>query len=97
MAFICHATWTVKEGYLPAVLDALGNVAPASRAEPGVRFYQPYRDPAEPNVVRLFEVYDDEDAFKAHGESEHFQQWVIGTIVPLLQDRVRAVYETIDV
>jgi quinol monooxygenase YgiN len=96
MAFICHATWTVKEGNMSAVLDALRNVAPASRAEPGARFYQPYRDPAEPNVVRLFEVYDDEAAFKAHCESDHFKKWVLGTAVPLLEDRVRALYETID-
>ena len=97
MAFVCHATWTVGDGNLPAVLDALAAVAPLSRAEPGNRLYQPFRDPAEPRVIHLFEVYDDETAFKAHGESEHFRRWVIDTAVPLLDDRVRVFYETVDI
>jgi quinol monooxygenase YgiN len=96
MAFVCLATWTVKDGHLDAVLDALRQVAPPSRAEPGVRLYQPYRDPARPDVLHLFEVYDDEAAFASHVESAHFQKWVIGTVVPLLDDRVRVFYETID-
>jgi quinol monooxygenase YgiN len=96
MAFVCRATWTVKEGSLDIVLDALKQVSPPSREEPGVRYYQSYRDPAAPNVVRLFEVYDDEAAFKAHGETEHFQKWVIGTVVPVLDNRIREFYETID-
>lgn len=95
MAFICHATWTVKDGNLDAVLDALPQVTPPSRAEAGVRLCQPYRDQAKPDVVHLFEVYD-EAAFQAHTSTEHFQKWVIGTVVPLLADRVRSFYKTID-
>ena len=96
MAYICRATWTVKDGSMDTVLHALEQVSPASRAEPGVQYYQAYRDPAAPNVVRLFEVYDDEAAFQAHCASEHFKTWVLGTAVPELEDRVRAFYETID-
>lgn len=95
MAFVCHATWTVRDGSLDAVFDALRHVSPPSREEPGTQFYQAYHNPAEPNVVHLFEVYDDEASFRAHCESEHFQKWVIGAAVPLLEDRVRAFYETI--
>jgi quinol monooxygenase YgiN len=96
MAFVCQVTWTVKEGDLDTVLDAIRQVAAPSRQEPGVRVYQPYRDPDKPNVIRLFEVYDDEAAFKIHCDSEHFQKWVLGTAVPLLEDRVREFYETIE-
>ena len=97
MAFVCHATWTVKDGNLDAVLDALRQVAPPSRAEPGVRLYQPYRDPARPDVLHLFEVYDDEAAFASHVESTHFQKWVIGTVVPLSAAMLRVVDHAIEI
>ena len=97
MAYICNATWHVGEDSLDTVLEALAKVAPASRAEPGNRLYEAYRDPEEPGVIRLFEIYDDAEAFAAHCASEHFQQWVLGVAVPALTDRSRDFYETIDV
>ena len=44
----------------------------------------------------MFEIYDDEAAYKAHGESEHFQRLGFGLAVPLLENRERAFYQTID-
>ena len=67
-----------------------------SRAEPGCRFYQPSRDPDDPNVFFFFEIYDDEAAYAAHGESEHFQRLGIGEAIPLLVDRERRFYATVD-
>ena len=40
--------------------------------------------------------YDDEDAYKAHGESEHFQTYGFGEAIPLLENRERVFYETLD-
>ena len=50
-------------------------VVAASRAEPGCLFYTLAEDIAEPGLIRAFEVYTDDDALKAHGESEHFKAW----------------------
>lgn len=97
MAVVLRATWTVREGSEEAVLDALRSVAARSRQEPGCRLYQPYRDPAEPRVFHIFEIYDDQAALDAHGASEHFKTYVLETAVPLLENRQRAVFETIDV
>jgi quinol monooxygenase YgiN len=47
----------------------------ASRAEPGCVFYTLAEDMAEPGLIRAFEVYRDDDALKAHAESEHFKSW----------------------
>lgn len=96
MAVVLRATWTVKEGSEEAVLDALRELAPRSRQEPGCRFYQAYRDPAEPRVIHLFEIYDDEAAVTAHGESEHFQRYAAGQAIPLLESRRREFFETLD-
>lgn len=32
-------------------------------------------DLLEPDIIRVFEVYWDHDALKAHGASEHFKRW----------------------
>ena len=96
MAVVLKATWTAIEGSEAIVLDALEKLAPRSREEPGCRVYQAYRDPAEPRVFHIFEIYDDEAAYKAHGESEHFQRLGFGLAVPLLENRERAFYQTID-
>jgi quinol monooxygenase YgiN len=97
MAVVLQVTWTAKEGSEDTVVDALAKLAPLSREEPGCRFYQAYRDPAEPRAIHLFEIYDDEDALTAHGESEHFKQYALGQAIPALESRERALFETVDV
>ncbi len=96
MAVVLKATWTAREGSEDDVLGALEQLAPLSRQEPGCRFYQAYRDPTEPRVFHIFEIYDDEDAVAAHASSPHFEQYALGHAIPLLETRERAFYETID-
>jgi quinol monooxygenase YgiN len=96
MPFVCSATWTAQPGQEETVRTALEQLSPASRQEPGNRYYQAYQDPAEPRVFRIFEVYDDEAAFAAHGAAPHFQQWALGQAIPVLETRQRDFYETLD-
>ncbi len=96
MAIVLKATWTANAGSEGIVLAALEQLSPLSRQEPGCRFYQAYRDPAEPRVFHIFEIYDDEDAVAAHGASEHFATYALGQAIPVLETRERAFYETID-
>ncbi|SHH28565.1 Quinol monooxygenase YgiN [Jatrophihabitans endophyticus] len=95
MAYVVSATWTAHPGKEDVVRDAIEKLTPPSRAEPGNRCYQAFQDPAEPQVFRLFEIYDDEQAYAAHGASEHFAQFGHGQAIPVLADRQRAFYETI--
>ncbi len=96
MAFICSATWIAKPGEEETVRSALEQLSPASREEPGNIYYQAYQSPEEPNVFRIFEVYADEDAFKAHATYPHFEQWALGQAIPALETRQRDFYETLD-
>ena len=96
MAFVCAATWVAKEGEAHLVDEALKHLSPASRTEPGNIYYQAYRDAENPNTFRIFEVYTDEDAFKAHATYEHFQKWALGQAIPALELRQRDFYETLD-
>jgi autoinducer 2-degrading protein len=60
------------EQYKVAILeDALGSV----RDEPGCLRFDVSVDNAEPNVLYFYEVYRDEDAFKAHTQAPHFVKY----------------------
>jgi quinol monooxygenase YgiN len=97
MGYVVKATWTAKEGNEEAVLAALTELAPLSRQEPASQVYRAYQDPAEPLVFHLFEIYDDEAGYQAHIDSEHFKRLGFGTAIPLLENRERAFFQTLDV
>lgn len=96
MAFVCSATWTANSGEEETVRSALEHLSPASREEPGNLYYQAYQSPEEPRVFRIFEVYVDEAAFKAHATYPHFEQWALARAIPALETRQRDFYETLD-
>jgi quinol monooxygenase YgiN len=97
LAYVVSAKVTAKEGQEEKVAEAIRKLAPPTRQEPGVIFYQPHRDPENPNVFYFYEQYVDAAAFQAHSNSEHFQRhWVVEAI-PLLESREREFYETMDV
>ena len=96
MAFVVVARWTTREGEADKVEEAIRKLTPLSRKEPGNLFYQAHRDPENPNLFFLYEQYVDEDGYKAHGESEHFQEYGFGTAIPLLESREREFYVTLD-
>jgi quinol monooxygenase YgiN len=96
MAFVLVAKWTAKSGEEDGVRNCLERLAGPSRDEPGCRFYQPCQDPQSPGTFLIFEIYDDEAAYEAHGASQHFQEIGAGEAFPLLESRERSFYETLD-
>jgi quinol monooxygenase YgiN len=60
-----------QEGLRPE----MERVVQASRKEPGCLSYSYGFDLLEPDIIRVFEVYRDDAALKAHAESEHFKAW----------------------
>lgn len=97
MAVVIIATWTAKAGREHVVREAIEELAPASRAEPGNLLYQPFVDPGTPLTFKFFEVYRDEAALAAHTDSEHFRRLAFGKAIPELESRVRETYRTLDV
>jgi quinol monooxygenase YgiN len=96
MAYVVTARWLSKEGEEEKVREAITKMIEPSRAEPGCLFYQPNRDPENPCVFFFYELYTGEEAYRAHGESEHFQRHAVGEAIPLLESRERIFYETLD-
>ena len=98
MAYVVCAKWIAKEGEADERRGRRRASSPGRRSqEPGMLLYQAHRDPEDPNVFFFYEQYVDEDAYKAHVESEHFKQWGFGDAIPRLEARERTFYETWDV
>lgn len=96
MVFVVVAKWRAKEGEADKVEEAIRKLAPLSRREPGNLLYQPHRDPEDPNLFFFYEQYAGEAGYKAHTESEHFQELGFGTAIPLLESREREFYTTLE-
>lgn len=81
------ATWKVKEGEIDNVLNLLKTVQKESEKENGNLFYKIHQSNSDLNTIVLFEGYTNEAAVAEHRNSPHFQEFVLGKIVPLLETR----------
>ena len=95
MPYAVIATWVAKEGEEDAVARILRENAVATNAEPGCREFSVYREKGEPRTFVLYEVYEDEAAFQAHRESDHFKRYVLDDAVAngRLEQRFARFYE----
>jgi quinol monooxygenase YgiN len=81
------AKWQVKEGKIDHVLNLLAEVAKKSTEEKGNLFYKIHQSNTDVNTLILFEGYTSEAAVDEHRNSAHFQNLVVGNIIPNLQNR----------
>jgi (4S)-4-hydroxy-5-phosphonooxypentane-2,3-dione isomerase len=65
----------IKPAFIQAFEQAIVDNARASReTESGCRQFDVCRDPAEPALFYLYELYDDDAAFAVHLKTQHFLQ-----------------------
>lgn len=96
MSFVLVVRMRLKEGEEENALAVIRELAAATRQEPGNEAYVPCVDPDDPRSVIFYEQYVDQDAFEAHGGSEHFQRLAVGQLWDLLDGpRERTFYETV--
>lgn len=63
----------IKPAHIEAFAAAIADNARASRdTEPGCRQFDVCRDPANPALFHLYELYDDAAAVDAHLQAAHF-------------------------
>jgi len=72
---VLHASFPIDPDKREDALDLIENLVEQSQAEDGMIDYRATTDVNDPNVVRFFEQYEDEDAFKAHTQTDHFQEF----------------------
>jgi quinol monooxygenase YgiN len=96
MAFVVAAHWRATDGAQDRVAEIIEELTPLSRAEPGNRYYQAQRSPEDPRHFFLYEIYEDEAAYHAHMETEHFTRLAKEEAIPnLLEAREREFFETL--
>ncbi|MFO6463933.1 putative quinol monooxygenase [uncultured Jannaschia sp.] len=71
--FAVAVTITVKPGRMPDFLPAMMENARASLGEPACNRFDVATDPARPDEVFLYELYDDAAGFDAHRETPHYK------------------------
>jgi quinol monooxygenase YgiN len=81
------AQYRAKPGKGDEVAAVLALHGPRSAAEPGCRAFTANRSQEDGDRFVLYEQYDDEAAFQAHRESPHFEEYIAGRVVPLLDER----------
>ena len=81
------ARWQVKPEFLENLLNVLPQLQQASMHEEGNISYEVFRDSQDETIFILFEKYKDENALEAHRLTDHFQELVLKTIVPMLASR----------
>ncbi|MBO8191336.1 antibiotic biosynthesis monooxygenase [Streptomyces oryzae] len=86
-SFVVIARYRTRPGKEDEVLALLGEMATASRREPGNRQYRVHQGTEDPRTVVLYEEYDTEAGFPAHCATGHFRSLLLERVVPLLESR----------
>lgn len=72
---VVHAVFPIDPDQREKAVDHIKTLAEQSRTEDGIINYRVAADVDDENLFRFFEQYDDEAAFEAHAESEHFAEF----------------------
>ena len=86
------AMWEARDGEADAVAGILARFAPQAQQEPGVKLFLVHRNVSNPAQFLFYELFDDEAAFAAHQQTEHFKALILGEGVPRLTKRERVQY-----
>ena len=90
--FAVTVLFKIREGDLAAFLPLMTENAAASlKSEPACRQFDVCTDPARPDEVFLYEIYDDEAAFKIHLETAHFKSFD-AAVADMVQDKTVRTY-----
>jgi quinol monooxygenase YgiN len=96
MSYVIVARWRPREGETEGIQSILVELAAAVRREPGNLQFTVHRGRDDANEFLLYEVYESEQAFRDHQQTEHFKRLVLEGAVPLLSVRERAAYVVVD-
>lgn len=72
---VLHASFPIDPDRRDDALELIEVLVDRSQAEDGMIDYRATTDVKEPNVVRFFEQYEDIEAFEAHTQTAHFQEF----------------------
>lgn len=88
------ARWQPLTASYEEVLALIGELRPQSMAEAGCLGYEVFQSIDEPRTILLLEHYRDAEALEAHKLSAHYQELVVGRVLPLLAERRVEILQT---
>ncbi|MEM6887901.1 MAG: putative quinol monooxygenase [Pseudomonadota bacterium] len=93
--FAVTVTFQIASDQFPRFLElTINNAQTSLRNEPGCQQFDVATDPARPNEVFLYEVYDDADAFDTHLASDHFHAYD-GAVADLIKMKTVVTYSVV--
>lgn len=94
--YVITVEFTIHPEHLAAFMPLMRENARVSReTEAGCRRFDVCRDPAQPERVFLYELYDDRAAFEAHLSATHFMAFDGAAKAMVARKAVHA-YELVD-
>lgn len=87
MSYVVAATYVSKPDTVVELREHLEAMIEPTNAEEGCEEYRVINSNDDPSTFLLFEIYRDEDAFKAHGSSPHFDEHIRNGAWELLESR----------
>ena len=87
MSIVVVARWQVATGAIDDVLPLVDELQRRSLEEPGGEGYEVLRPTEDDAAIVLIERYRDAAAIDEHRQSAHYQELVIGKILPKLTSR----------
>jgi len=72
---VIHASFPIEPERRDEALETANTLVERSNQEPGTVDYRATTDIQDTNVIRFVERYEDADAFEAHVQTEHFQNF----------------------
>ncbi|MFB6236558.1 MAG: putative quinol monooxygenase [Halopenitus sp.] len=72
---VLHAAFPIDPDKREEALELVEDLVEDSQAEDGMIDYRSTTEVGSPNTVRFFEQYEDQAAFEAHTQTDHFQEF----------------------
>ncbi|MGL4438999.1 MAG: putative quinol monooxygenase [Bosea sp. (in: a-proteobacteria)] len=91
VGFVVAIKIVAKDGKADGVAAILKQLVAPSMAEPGMKYFMPYRSPADPSSFFVYELYENEAAWDAHNNSAHFRAAIVD-LLPKCASRERVYF-----
>lgn len=72
---VLHASFPIKPDKMDEALKLADHLVKESNQEPGMIDYRATTDIQDENTIRIFEQYEDAEAFESHTQTEHFEEF----------------------
>jgi quinol monooxygenase YgiN len=86
----------VKPGTEEKCKELIRMLQESSRQEPGCLMYVGHQSTENPRKFLFYEQYKDQAALDAHRAAPYFQQYVQGGLDPIMENRSRELYVTVE-